>query len=99
MYFDDDIKINKFKNGFHFSNHLNYLFCTDSAHKWANEHTTENECYNGLSSKRKVAIQTTDIKQFAYTNDGGLNDRMFIMIIIITMMYIASLNDISFCLA
>ena len=33
MYFDDDIKINKFKNGSHFSNHLNYLFRTDSAQK------------------------------------------------------------------
>lgn len=45
MYFDNDIKINKFKNGSHFSNHLNYLFRTDSAQKWTNEHTTENECY------------------------------------------------------
>ena len=45
MYFNNDIKINKFKNGSHFSNHLNYLFRTDSAQKWTNEHTTENECY------------------------------------------------------
>lgn len=45
MYFDDDIKINKFKNGSHFNNHLNNLFRTDSAQKWTNEHTSENECY------------------------------------------------------
>lgn len=45
MYFDDDIKINKFKNGSHFNNHLNNLFRTDSAQKWTNVHTSENECY------------------------------------------------------
>lgn len=45
MYFNNDIMLNEFKNGSHFSNHLNYLFRTDSAQKWTNEHTTENECY------------------------------------------------------
>lgn len=45
MYFNNDIMLNKFKNGSHFNNHLNYLFRTDSAQKWTNEHTTENECY------------------------------------------------------
>ena len=45
MYFNNDIMLNKFKNGSHFNNHLNYLFRTDSAQKWTNEYTPYNECY------------------------------------------------------
>lgn len=61
MYFDDDIKINKFKNGSHFSNHLNYLFRTDSAQKWTNELTPENKCYT-MDNPEDIGVFQFDLK-------------------------------------
>ena len=45
MYFNNDIKINKFINKSDFNIYLNCMFRTDSSQKWTNELTLENECY------------------------------------------------------
>lgn len=45
MYFNNDIKIHNFKNESDFNSCLTCMLRTDSAQKWSNEHTAENECY------------------------------------------------------
>ena len=45
MYFNNDIKINKFINKSDFNNYLNCMFRTDSSQRWTNDLTPENECY------------------------------------------------------
>ena len=45
MYFNNDIKINKFINKSDFNIYLNVMFRTDSSQRWTNELTPENECY------------------------------------------------------
>ena len=43
-YFNEPIRFNllEFSNAFHLSNHLNYLFRTDSKQKWTNDYTRYN---------------------------------------------------------
>ena len=61
MYFNNDIMLNEFKNVSHFNNHLNYLFRTDRAQKWTNEHTPYNECYT-MTKPDDIGVFRYDLK-------------------------------------
>ena len=45
MYFNNDIKINKFINRSDFNNYLNCMFRTDSSQNLTNDLTPKNKCY------------------------------------------------------
>lgn len=53
--------LNEFKNVSHFNNHLNYLFRTDRAQKWTNEHTPYNECYT-MTKPDDIGVFRYDLK-------------------------------------
>lgn len=72
MYFDDDIKINKFKNGSHFNNHLNNLFRTDSAQKWTNKYTARDECFT-IGNPDDTGVFKFDLKMRKSVKDGFYN--------------------------
>lgn len=45
MYFNNDIKINKFINKSDFNIYLNVMFRTDKVQKWTNDYTSKNESF------------------------------------------------------
>lgn len=61
MYFNNDIKINKFINRSDFNNYLNCMFRTDSSQKLTNEYTPENECYT-MDNPEDTGVFQFDLK-------------------------------------
>lgn len=69
MYFNNDIKINKFINKSDFNIYLNCMFRTDSSQKWTNELTPENECYT-MDNPEDTGVFQFDLKARKAVKNG-----------------------------
>lgn len=69
MYFNNDIKINKFINRSDFNNYLNCMFRTDSSQKLTNEYTPENECYT-MDNPEDTGVFQLDLKARKAVKNG-----------------------------
>lgn len=72
MYFNNDIKIHNFKNESYFNSCLTCMFRADSAQKWTNEDTAENECYT-MGNPDDTGVFQFDLKARKSIKDGFFN--------------------------
>lgn len=61
MYFNNDIKINKFINRSDFNTYLNCMFRTNSSQNLTNELTPENKCYT-MDNPEDIGVFQFDLK-------------------------------------
>lgn len=61
MYFNNDIKINKFINRSDFNTYLNCMFRTNSSQNLTNELTPENKCYT-MGNPEDTGVFQFDLK-------------------------------------
>lgn len=61
MYFNNDIKINKFINRSDFNTYLNCMFRTNSSQNLTNELTPENKCYT-MDNLEDIGVFQFDLK-------------------------------------
>lgn len=69
MYFNNDIKINKFINRSDFNNYLNCMFRTDSSQNLTNDLTPKNKCYT-MDNPEDTGVFQFDLKARKVVKNG-----------------------------